>query len=774
LYLLENQYSILERWAAGDFESDWDTQIDLPSSFDQIDLKDQPNSLTRAALEYCVGGPFFPGIEMTYIARYSEWYEEPFRLKMDQFQAGDMTKRSAVPWQADFYECQVHWWPAQRPDDILNEHTYAAALVNSKEDAKDGHLVNALQDRIRWDRGVGDHGQIPPDEYAGDNEMVEKWKTLGFVVPRTTPYGETLYVEEGRSQYDGLRDRDYLYYLLNIDAYPDFIPKAKQLAEQFLKNAENLLNSTDPTAIDDMYRYFDYTPAALGLRLDEIYAFYQMEAEADPLAAPDNIFRSPDDLIERIRQFAPLNQLDGAWIRNIAHAGPIDKVVANLFNVWMDEMGDGETDQNHANVYTQLLEKVAIQIPPIYTRAYADNRDMLDSAYTVPMYELAISQFTQTFFPEILGMTLQLEWEVLALKPTIKLFQHFGLDPHFYELHVGIDNAASGHGAKAREAVQWYLDEAFARGGGAEVQRQWRRIWTGYAAFATTGTLADDLRSLLKQRHDSPQTPEDKIVGLMERKKPYGRLNHGARRLGDDFINDLFEDPQAFMKALIANNYIVPGSPSDSSFFRYISFNGPMYKVFTDDERKMWEDWVIWLGVKDKPKPITTDISQLMAKCIDSLRERQKGATGHATNQLTGPDPADPVRTITQPVSSWFIAPTPVFMRVLSDPTNGWIVKGDSARSRFIIQLLDADNPMSAAFTSTSPDTGGKTWREIAAEWIDKGCPIPPEAVRLRTTFSRTAESLGRRRIGRLTLTSPESQVAAHPRGHVLGMGVVH
>ncbi|MGI8988015.1 MAG: LodA/GoxA family CTQ-dependent oxidase [Bryobacteraceae bacterium] len=777
LYVLESRYAMLERWAAGDFDSDWDPQAPPPPALDKIAAADQPAALTRAALEYCVGGPFFPGIETTYTARYSDWYEEPYRLKEGKFEPGDMTKRMAVPWQADFFECQVHWWPAQRPDDVVNEETFKAALSNArfKEDARDGQLANALQDRIRWDRGIGDRLQVDPPGLPGDNDMVEKWKTLGFVVPRTTPYGETLYVETGRSRYDGLRDRDYFFYLLNVDGYPDFLPKAKRLAEQFLADAQTLIDNPDPNALDDMYRYFEYSPEALGQRLDEIYAFYQFYAAQDPFADPGNIFKTKDDMMERVRQFAPLNQLDGAWIRNIAHAGPIDRVTANLFNVWMDEMGDGNPDQNHANVYTQLLAKMGIDLDPIYTEAYANNSEMLDSAYTVPMYELAISQFTQTFFPEIMGMTLQLEWEVLALKPTIKLFEHFGLDRHFYELHVGIDNAAEGHGAKAREAVEWYLDQALTRGGDAEVQRLWKRIWNGYVAFATTGTLGQDLRDLLRNRASSPPTPHDKIADLMQRKKPYGSLNHGTRQLGPNLINDLFEDPDAFMQALIDGNYIVPGSVADSSFFKAISFDGPMYKVFTDDEIRLWEEWVEWLGRKTQPPPPETDPAKLMAMCIDALRVRQTGAPGHATNQLTGPDPQQAGKTITQPVAAWFQAPTPVFMSVLSDPGNGWIVKGNSATSRFITELLGTDNPMSRAFDgSAGPAAGGKTWKQIAADWIDKGCPLPAVPAAAHVAFARTPEHVGRGMLTRLTLTSSVPEVQAHPRHRVLGMGVVH
>ena len=291
--------------------------------------------------------------------------------------------------------------------------------------------------------------------------------------------------------------------------------------------------------------------------------------------------------------------------------------------------------------------------------------EYLKANYAVPMYELAISQFTQTFFPEILGMTLQLEWEVLALKPTIKLLQHFGIDSHFYELHVGIDNASNGHGAKAREAVELYLDQALARGGDAEVQRLWKRIWNGYAAFATTGTLGQDLRDLLIQRQTAPPSPRDKIAELMERKKQYGSLNHGERRLGPNLINDLFEDPYAFMQALIDANYIVPGSIASSSFFHAISFDGPMYKVFTDDEIRLWEEWVEWLGQKTTPTKPETDPAKLMAMCIDALRARQIGAPGHQSNQLTGPDPAHPGQTLTQPVEAWFQGPTRTFMSVL-------------------------------------------------------------------------------------------------------------
>ncbi|HEV7403677.1 MAG TPA: LodA/GoxA family CTQ-dependent oxidase [Chthoniobacteraceae bacterium] len=193
LYVLASQYAMLEQWVAGNFQNDWTGTVSPPPAFAAIAVADQPAALDRAALENCVGGPFFPGIEMTYIARDTQLYEEPFRFKAGKFQPGDMTKRMAVPWQADFYECEVHWWPAQRPDDVLTEDAYNHGLQQFPQQAQNGTLAAKLTARVLWARGVGDG---LPQPSPGDNDMVKKWSALGFLEQRITPGGETLYVEK--------------------------------------------------------------------------------------------------------------------------------------------------------------------------------------------------------------------------------------------------------------------------------------------------------------------------------------------------------------------------------------------------------------------------------------------------------------------------------------------------------------------------------------------------------------------------------------------------
>ncbi len=784
LYLLDHQYDILEQWAKGNFVNDW--VDDAPPPPDLADISDaaQPEALNRAALEWCTGGPFFPGIEITYIARDKDLYLEPCRFDHNKLKAGDVTKRMAVPWQADFYECQVHWWPAQRPDDVLNEDTYANALRDFGYEQNDKALAGALLNRIKWDRGLGDSLRYSGDDVdaqPGDNDMVTRWGEMGFVLPRVTPAGETIYVETGRSRYDGLSDRESYYMLMNLDSFPDFIPQAKRIAQAVLDRAWKATTDPTPGSVDDIYRYFKYTQEAFGNRLDEIYNVYQQNAIGDPFLDPQNPFKTRDDMVERIRQMAPFNQADGAWLRNISQVGPIDEINSLLFAVWMDEAGDGNKNQNHSNLYTELMRSVGIEMPATNTRAYVDNPDLLDSAFTVPVFELAISQFTRTFFPELLGMTLQLEWEVLSTRPTIKLLDRFGIDSHFYTMHIGIDNASSGHGAKARQAVQLYLDQVRNQTGSEdEVQTQWKRIWSGYVAFATTGNSYTDLVNLLESRRENSPTPQDQLLDIVVRKKPYARLNHGEKKLGDNLINDWFEDPEGLLKALVDNGLIVKGNPEKSPFFHLLSFDGPMYKVFTEDEIAVWHAWTVWLATPQQPTPqpqppqSPAEVAAQMAVVIDTLRSVQQGNFGHTTAKLTGPDPEKPSQTITGTIAFWFTAPTRAFMSVLSDEQNGWIVPGKPAESKFVAQLLETSNSMAGAFNRVIDGSGGRTAKDISISWIEQGCPLPAVSFAMAATAGVVPMGARSFPAPRLMLGSSSATRALHPRGTVQGMGAVH
>ena len=70
--------------------------------------------------------------------------------------AGTLTAKMAVPWQADFHDCSVEdgadWWPGQRPNQVRRGGMQAEWMPRT------------------WTR----------------RDMVEQWSKLGFVTEKTT------------------------------------------------------------------------------------------------------------------------------------------------------------------------------------------------------------------------------------------------------------------------------------------------------------------------------------------------------------------------------------------------------------------------------------------------------------------------------------------------------------------------------------------------------------------------------------------------------------
>jgi hypothetical protein len=232
-------------------------------------------------------------------------------------------------------------------------------------------------------------------------------------------------------------------------------------------------------------------------------------------------------------------------------------------------------------------------------------------------------QFTSSYYPEILGMTLQLEWTVVDLKPTRDLLRVFGLDPHYYVMHIGIDNAVNGHGQRAVEAVRLYLEQVRAGGGGEEaVQQQWRRIWNGFIAFGGLGNFFSDLVDLITNK----PSLRDRLVAMIAAKGEYGKFNHDQHRLGPNLINEWFADPDAMLDALVKFGKLKPGDWEGSPMAQLTSFaTGPMYQVFSEAELQLWADYTRSLAAPS-PAPQPTP-----ALALPLTRNRY--GTGHGSRR---------------------------------------------------------------------------------------------------------------------------------------------
>jgi hypothetical protein len=235
LAVTPTQYAHLQRWETGNFIDDWPGTIPEPPDFTSLAPADQVSHLERAALHDCLGGPFHPGIEITWVMRIPLLWEYPYRLKVlptngparqdygntltpavctgangpfDGVAAGALTRFLGVPWQTDGASCNSAadyfpttflsmptFWGARVPDQVLAVENYRrAATLHSTTSAL--QVQKHLMLRVDWLRDI--RGKDYFDRIAA---MVSEWWELGMVLPVPSPPKHLpayLRVEQGR------------------------------------------------------------------------------------------------------------------------------------------------------------------------------------------------------------------------------------------------------------------------------------------------------------------------------------------------------------------------------------------------------------------------------------------------------------------------------------------------------------------------------------------------------------------------------------------------
>ena len=216
LALSDTQLNLLELWANGDFDSDYN--LATPDTLEGIPLDEQPDMLDRASLEFCLADAFHPGCEMTWPMRQASIYMAPFRIAHaarnyiePQYGAllntgeifgllpfgplgpqvpGGITRWMAVPWQTDTASCGSGYdkkydpyvptfWPARVPNQVLSAGDYD--IVMNRQEPPDSRL-QAFARRVAWIQMLGRGGYM-----QRINNMVTNFSRLGVVEPRPGP-----------------------------------------------------------------------------------------------------------------------------------------------------------------------------------------------------------------------------------------------------------------------------------------------------------------------------------------------------------------------------------------------------------------------------------------------------------------------------------------------------------------------------------------------------------------------------------------------------------
>ncbi|HEX7645078.1 MAG TPA: LodA/GoxA family CTQ-dependent oxidase [Burkholderiaceae bacterium] len=207
------QLKFLEQWADGNFIADYRPDAVPPQRVEDVPLAQQPDTLTRAAMEFCLADAFHPGCEMTWPMRQKTMYMAPFRLAHrppnwvepdyggvlthDNYSstcgaqiAGGISRWMAVPWQTDTASCRSGYqksydpyvptfWPARVPNQVLSRHNYEIVIDESKPKEE---RLRAFAQRAAWIRPLG---SISYEEQI--NNMIADISQMGVVEVREGP-----------------------------------------------------------------------------------------------------------------------------------------------------------------------------------------------------------------------------------------------------------------------------------------------------------------------------------------------------------------------------------------------------------------------------------------------------------------------------------------------------------------------------------------------------------------------------------------------------------
>lgn len=276
-------------------------------------------------------------------------------------------------------------------------------------------------------------------------------------------------------------DRELFYRLVNIENFASTRPLALARAERLLTEAEVLFD----VGADGRYTdasYFEYSSDALYERCERVY-FDKLIRPYEPLAAiPDR------DVVVFLQTTYALGALvDAAWIHRMANLGRAERSGdAALFAIYADEVGHGDLRKNHITLIHRALASMDIRLPHIREAAFMEQGDLPDELYGFSLHQLCMALFPDTFYNEILGYNLAIEMfglGELRLHEVQKL-RHYGFDDCYEQAHLTIDNLSAGHSRQAADIIVTYLDEVGRTLGEAAVQREWRRVWRGYASLA--------------------------------------------------------------------------------------------------------------------------------------------------------------------------------------------------------------------------------------------------------------------------------------------------
>jgi hypothetical protein len=206
---------------------------------------------------------------------------------------------------------------------------------------------------------------------------------------------------------------------------------------------------------------------------------------------------------------------------------------------------------------------------------------------------------------------------------------------------------------------------------------------------------------------------EQRFVDLIKSKARAAKPVHRGATVNGKNLAELFDTPEQLPQALVEGGFVDIEHPRSSRFFELLSFAGPMYKIFTEEEKSVILDWMESLrqaaGPGPEPGPVSPE--QWATRVLKFIQDNANAASGvarHDNYQL--PD----INGQARPLRSWFSDP-PGLMAALV--RNHWVIPHNSAQSRFYQE-----------FSTGQMSFMGPQVAEMIRQWIESGAVLPTGA----------------------------------------------
>jgi Iron-containing redox enzyme len=409
-----------------------------------------------------------------------------------------------------------------------------------------------------------------------------------------------------------MRHHKNLYLKLhNLEHHPSILPCLRDLLISFLSEA---LNNSRRAPASDILRIESFEPESLAIFLkaehDKIALRWEQYTARRRAGSPREMFADRAYAERWLRQHAPVKYVDGAWLGHIHKITTPFKyrgVTKIAWQIFSEELGDGDLDKNHAYIYRELMmNDVAAGLPDGDSAGFVHARQRLDEpqVWKGAVAQLLISLFPQEFLPEILGFNLHFEMLTWDTMRATKELKELKLNSFYFLLHVSIDNADSGHTAMAMNAVIDYIQLVHEADGTSAAHQAWRRVQAGFIlseSLAGSAKTLDDTQTKRGQICDNPY--EEEVMQIFQAKADVAhRLHCGSemkingRALVDWLDPEPFQSIQwrmEFLEALSNTRpWIYKGDSCRSRLIKEMCWNGKMFGSLTQTEVGMVKKWI--------------------------------------------------------------------------------------------------------------------------------------------------------------------------------------